>query len=179
MDATRTSMMPDRIHENCDRRRPGSGTGPSRARQCGDDAGPLRGPIADARDELGGPVPAAVTIFVAGLLKAALNVRKYPVSVKASTGSVPVSPARLSVNTGWGFFSTARRRCGSPERLARSPHVGQKSGFCLAAAYAARRVVVSTTKGQPMNVWRIIGYVGVVIVLLLACWSQFKIGGGP
>jgi len=29
------------------------------------------------------------------------------------------------------------------------------------------------------NLWRIIGYVGVVVVLALAVWSQFRIGGGP
>ena len=34
---------------------------------------------------------------------------------------------------------------------------------------------------QPINcrLWRIVGFVGVVIVLALACWSQFRIGGGP
>ncbi len=34
---------------------------------------------------------------------------------------------------------------------------------------------------QPVHcrLWRIIGYVGVVLVLALAVWSQFWIGGGP
>lgn len=29
------------------------------------------------------------------------------------------------------------------------------------------------------RLWRIVGYVGVVVVLVLAVWSQFRLGGGP
>ena len=34
---------------------------------------------------------------------------------------------------------------------------------------------------QPVNcrLWRIVGCIGVVIVLILAVWTQFRIGGGP
>ncbi len=34
---------------------------------------------------------------------------------------------------------------------------------------------------QPVHcrLWRIVGYLGVVVVLALAVWSQFQIGGGP
>jgi hypothetical protein len=34
---------------------------------------------------------------------------------------------------------------------------------------------------QPVrcHVWRIAGYLGVVAILLLVVWSQFRIGSGP